>query len=189
MSSVSTKADHQPAHPPAHPPGHQPANAASEAPGQYLTFALGEEVFAMDIRTVREIIQVGAITTVPLMPGFVRGVINLRGAVVPVIDLHARFGRAAAQISKKTCIVIFDALRDGERVELGLMVDAVSEVIEIAAAQIEPPPHFGGAVRRDFIRGMGKVGTRFVILLEPDRAFDVGEMAELCAASQTALAA
>ncbi len=91
------------------------------------------------------------------MPGFVRGVINLRGAVVPVIDLQARFGRAPAQIGQKTCIVIFDSQREGERVELGLLVDAVSEVIDIAAEAIEPPPNFGTSVRRDFIRGMGKL--------------------------------
>jgi purine-binding chemotaxis protein CheW len=169
--------------------GGAPAPVAAEASAQYLTFALGEEVFAMDIRTVREIIQHGAMTTVPLMPAFVRGVINLRGAVVPVIDLHARFGRPAAKVGKKTCIVIFDSVRDGERVELGLMVDAVSEVIEIAASAIEPPPNFGTAVRRDFIKGMGKVASRFVIVLEPDRAFDVGEMAQLCEATQGALAA
>lgn len=164
------------------------AGVAAEAAAQFLTFALGAEVFAMDIRTVREIIQVGPMTTVPLMPEFVRGVINLRGAVVPVIDLHARFGRPPARLGKKSCIVIFDSLRQGEagseRVELGLLVDAVSEVIEIAAAQIEPPPSFGSAVRRDFIRGMGKVGSRFVILLEPDRAFDVAEMAQLCDSGQ-----
>lgn len=163
--------------------------AADETPTQYLTFTLGEEVFAMDIRTVREIIQYGPMTTVPLMPDFVRGVINLRGAVVPVIDLQARFGRPAANVGKKTCIVIFDSMRDGERVELGLLVDAVSEVIDIAAAQIEPPPNFGASVRRDFIRGMGKVASRFVIILEPDKAFDVNEMAQLCEAQQEALAA
>ena len=162
---------------------------AGEAPAQFLTFTLGEEVFAMDIRTVREIIQYGPMTTVPLMPGFVRGVINLRGAVVPVIDLQARFGRPTAKVGKKTCIVIFDAMRDGERVELGLMVDAVSEVIEIALGQIEPPPNFGTAVRRDFIRGMGKVASRFVIILEPDKAFDIEEMAALCEAEPIALAA
>ena len=162
------------------------AGTPGEVPAQFLTFTLGDEVFAMDIRTVREIIQYGPMTTVPLMPSFVRGVINLRGAVVPVIDLQARFGRAVASVGKKTCIVIFDAVRDGERVELGLMVDAVSEVIEIAASQIEPPPNFGAAVRRDFIRGMGKVANRFVIILEPDRAFDVNEMAELCESAQLA---
>ncbi|MET0384094.1 MAG: chemotaxis protein CheW [Burkholderiaceae bacterium] len=161
---------------------------AAEAGAKFLTFTLGDEVFAMDIRTVREIIQVCPMTKVPLMPGFVRGVINLRGAVVPVIDLHARFGRAAADLGKKTCIVIFDALRAGERVELGLLVDAVSEVIDIDAAQIDPPPDFGTVVRRDFIRGMGKVGRRFVIILDPDRALDVAEMARLCESAQTVLA-
>jgi purine-binding chemotaxis protein CheW len=168
-----------------------PETAAGVRAGacQFLTLALGDDVFAMDIRTVREIIQHGAMTTVPLMPDFVRGVINLRGAVVPVIDLHARFGRPAARVGKKTCIVIFDSLRDGERVELGLMVDAVSEVIEIQAGNIEPPPSFGAAVRRDFISGMGKVAERFVVILDPDRAFDVGEMATLCEARQLALAA
>lgn len=160
-----------------------------EAAAQYLTFTLGKEVFAMDIRTVREIIQYGPMTTVPLMPGFVRGVINLRGAVVPVIDLQARFGRAPAVVGKKTCIVIFDAVRSGERVELGLLVDAVSEVIDIAPQQIEAPPDFGSAVRRDFIQGMGKVADRFVIILEPDRAFDIEDMAQLCETSQDALAA
>ncbi len=167
------------------------ADAAGKggAASQFLTFALGDEVFAMDIRTVREIIQHGAMTAVPLMPDFVRGVINLRGAVVPVIDLHARFGRPAARVGKKTCIVIFDSLRDGERVELGLMVDAVSEVIDIAATHIEPPPNFGAAVKREFISGMGKAGERFVIILDADRAFDVGEMAQLCEARQLAMAA
>ena len=167
----------------------QASPSGADTAAQYLTFSLGEEVFAMDIRTVREIIQYGPMTTVPLMPGFVRGVINLRGAVVPVIDLQARFGRPAAHVGKKTCIVIFDAVRAGERVELGLLVDAVSEVIEIVAGQIEPAPNFGTTVRRDFIRGMGKVASRFVIILEPDKAFDVNEMAELCEAAQGALAA
>ncbi|HEX5374177.1 MAG TPA: chemotaxis protein CheW [Aquabacterium sp.] len=153
-------------------------------PAQFLTFWLGEEVLGMDIRTVREIIQCGPMATVPLMPSFLRGVINLRGSVVPVIDLNARFGRPPAKVGKKSCIVIFDAIRSGERTELGLLVDAVSEVIKIAQDQIEPAPDFGMSVRRDFIRGIGKVGKRFVILLEPDRALDVQEMAHLCEAAQ-----
>ena len=160
-------------------------NVSAEAPMQCLTFILGEEVFALDIRSVREIIQYSPMTTVPLMPNFVRGVINLRGAVVPVIDLQARFGRPTAVVGKKTCIVIFDCMRDGERIELGLLVDAVSEVIDIATDAIEPPPNFGASVRRDFIQGMGKVNKRFVIILAPDKAFDVDEMAGICAATQT----
>jgi purine-binding chemotaxis protein CheW len=149
------------------------------APVQYLTFSLGDEVFAMDIRTVREIIQHAAMTIVPLMPNFVRGVINLRGAVVPVIDLQSRFGRTTTVVGKKTCIVIFDASRDGERVELGLMVDAVSEVIEILSAQIEPPPQFGTSIQREFIRGIGKVDGEFLVILEPERVLDIDDMAQL----------
>jgi purine-binding chemotaxis protein CheW len=148
-------------------------------PEQYLTFTLGEEVFAMDIRTVREIIQHGVMTVVPLMPKFVRGVINLRGAVVPVIDLQSRFGRATTVVGKKTCIIIFDASRSGEKTELGLMVDAVSEVIEILPSQIEPPPQFGSSIQREFIRGMGKVYGDFILILEPERALDIDDMAQL----------
>ena len=169
-------------------PPAQPLRGAASPPAQFLTFMLGEEVFALDIRCVREIIQCCPMTAVPLMPVFVRGVINLRGAVVPVIDLHARFGRPAATLGQKTCIVIFDSTRDGERVELGLLVDAVSAVLDIAPDAIEPAPNFGASVRREFIRGMGKVGPRFVIILEPDKAFDVTEMASLCEASQSASA-
>lgn len=146
---------------------------------QYLTFSLGEEVFAMDIRSVREIIQHGNMTTVPLMPEFVRGVINLRGSVVPVIDLQSRFGRARAQVGKKTCIIIFDATVEDEKLELGLLVDAVSEVIDIAQAHIEPAPQFGTTIRRDFIHGMGKVAGEFIVILAPERALNINEMAEL----------
>lgn len=159
-------------------------SSGGDTPARFLTFWLGDEIFGMDIRTVREIIQCGPMTSLPLMPAFVRGVINLRGAVVPVVDLNARFGRAPATVGKKSCVVIFDATRHGERVELGLLVDAVSEVIRIGEADIEAPPDFGSAVRRDFIRGIGKVGAKFVILLEPDRALDVKEMAELCEREQ-----
>lgn len=147
---------------------------------QALTFSLGDDVFALDIRCVREIIQHGPTTTVPLMPAFVRGVMNLRGAVVPVIDLNARFGRAPSITGKKTCVVIFDAQRDGERADLGLMVDAVSAVVDIAADAIEPAPDFGSSVRRDFICGIGKIDGRFVILLDPDRAFDIDDLAQRC---------
>lgn len=152
---------------------------------QYLTFQLGEEVFAMDIRAVREIIQYGSMTVVPLMPDFVRGVINLRGQVVPVIDLQSRFGRAVSQVGKKTCIIIFDASRDGDRIELGLMVDSVSEVIDIADANIEPAPQFGASIRRDFIKGMGKVAGQFIVILEPERALDIDDMALLAEQAQT----
>jgi len=146
---------------------------------QFLSFHLDDDVFAMDIRTVREIIQHASMTVVPLMPDFVRGVVNLRGSVVPVIDLQSRFGRGRALVGKKTCIIVFDASNQSEKLELGLMVDSVSEVIAIPSAQIEPPPPFGTVIRRDFIRGLGKVHGNFVVILEPDRALDVDEMAAL----------
>ena len=161
------------------PPTRTGAAVALEASAQYLTFLLADGVFAMDIATVREIIQHGQMTTVPLMPSFVRGVMNLRGAVVPVIDLQARLGKPPATVGKKTCVVIFDAQRDNERVELGLMVDAVSEVIEIPASQIEPAPQFGSAVKREFIKGMGKVNGKFVIILDAEKALNIDEMADL----------
>lgn len=158
--------------------------AAPASMAQYLTFLLADGVFAMDIATVREIIQHGQLTAVPLMPSFVRGVMNLRGAVVPVIDLQARLGKSPATVGKKTCVIIFDAQRENERVELGLMVDAVSEVIEIPDSQIEPPPQFGSAVKRDFIKGMGKVDGKFVIILDPEKALNVDEMADLVERAQ-----
>jgi purine-binding chemotaxis protein CheW len=151
---------------------------------QYLTFSLDEEVFAMDIRGVREIIQQGNMTMVPLMPAFVRGVINLRGSVVPVIDLQSRFGRARAQVGKKTCIIIFATLVADEKVELGLLVDSVSEVIDIATAQVEPPPQFGTSIRRDFVHGIARVGQNFIVILAPERALDINEMAALVAQTE-----
>jgi purine-binding chemotaxis protein CheW len=161
-------------------------HAGQEEALQYLTFTLGDEVFAMDIRSVREIIQHGSMTVVPLMPAFVRGIINLRGAVVPVIDLQSRFGRPAAQVGKKTCVIIFDVGPEGDKVELGLMVDAVSEVIDIAASNIEIPPQFGTTIQREFIRGLGKVGSEFIVILEPERALNIDDMVALTEQGQTA---
>ncbi len=156
------------------------------AAARVLTFALGDETFALDIGNVREIVQVGPMTTVPLMPAFVRGVMNLRGAIVPVIDLHARFGRPRGALGKKSCIVIYDASHGGERAELGLLVDAVSEVVELAPDAQEPAPAFGATLRRDFIRAMGKLRGRFVVVVEPEKAFDLAEMAALCEGLQPA---
>lgn len=145
---------------------------------QFLTFSVGDEVFAMNISTVREIIQLVSVTTVPLMPDFVRGVINLRGAVVPVIDLQSRFGRGTTVPGKKTCVVIFDSVRQGEKIELGLLVDSVSEVVDIASDQMEPPPQFGTSIRRDFIQSLGKVRGVFVAILDPDRTLDLDDMVQ-----------
>ena len=146
---------------------------------QYLTFWLGAELFAVGILGIKEILQFGQLTTVPLMPAHIRGVINLRGAVVPVIDLQARFGRGAAQAGKRTCIVIIEVVHEGERHDMGIMVDAVSAVIDIGPGQIEPVPAFGASVRNDFIAGMGKLDDRFVIILDVARTFSFGELSAI----------
>jgi purine-binding chemotaxis protein CheW len=150
-----------------------------EETGQYLTFSLADELFAVGILVIKEIIQFGQLTTVPLMPSYIRGVINLRGAVVPVIDLRARLGRGSAPVGKRTCIVIIEVVHESESHDIGIMVDAVSAVIDIPADQIEPPPAFGSKIRTDFIEGMGKVNDRFVIILDVTRTFSVSELVAL----------
>lgn len=156
---------------------------------QYLTFSSSGEMFAIGILSIKEIIEYGPLTTVPMMPGFVRGVINLRGSVVPVVDLSARFGRGAAEVARRTCIVILEIGEEEAHQEIGVMVDAVSEVLEIPDSEIEPPPSFGAKIRADFIAGMGKVDGRFVILLKVDKVLDVGEMAQLAGLADGAQAA
>ena len=147
-----------------------------EAPSQYLTFLLGGEMFAVGILNVKEIIEYGHLTEIPMMPAFIRGVINLRGSVVPVIDLSARFGGKTTEVSRRTCIVIVE-LGDGEeRQDLGVIVDAVNEVLEIPRADIEPPPSFGARIRADFIQGMGKVDGHFVIILNVEPVLSTEEI-------------
>ncbi|HWU35653.1 MAG TPA: chemotaxis protein CheW [Methylovorus sp.] len=146
---------------------------------QYLTFMLGAEIFAINILNIKEIIEYGDLTLVPKMPGFIRGVINLRGAVVPVIDLAARFDKGEAAISRKSCIVIIEVLQETGHQVIGVLVDAVNEVLEIAADQIEPVPSFGAKISTDFIDGMGKVDQKFVILLNVNQILSSSEMAAL----------
>jgi purine-binding chemotaxis protein CheW len=146
---------------------------------QYLTFLLGSEMFAIDILGIKEIIEYGNLTSVPMMPEFIRGVINLRGAVVPVVDLSARFGRAASEVTRRSCIVIIEAESEEEKQDIGVVVDSVSEVLEIPEAEIEPAPSFGAKIRTDFIKGMGKVKDKFVIILDANKVLSVDEMAML----------
>ncbi len=157
------------------------ANSATqdEQQHQYLTFMLSGEVFAIGILRIKEIIEYGNLTEVPRMPEFIRGVINLRGAVVPVIDLGSRFGKQASSVSRRTCIVIIEVEHEGEQQVVGVMVDAVNEVLDIAPAEIEPAPSFGAKIRADFIRGMGKVDGKFVIILNVDHVLSLDEMSSL----------
>lgn len=171
---------------PAPHPAAQPHNAAVALGAdqqQYLTFMLGEEMFAIGILSIREIIEYGQLTDVPMTPPFIRGVINLRGAVVPVIDLAVRFGRTARETTKRSCIVIIEIDSDKGRQEMGIVVDAVSEVLEIPPPEIEPPPEFGARIRTDFISGMGKVNGSFVVLLDVNRVLSLEEVAVVAAMS------
>jgi purine-binding chemotaxis protein CheW len=161
--------------------------AVTDDSRQYLTFTLGAETFAVGILNVREIIEYGALTEIPMMPGFIRGVINLRGAAVPVIDLATRFGGQPTTLGRRTCIVIIE-IQLGDATapqDIGIIVDCVNEVLEIPAADIEPPPSFGSSIRADFIRGMGKVNGKFVIILNIARVLSVDEIALLVNASES----
>lgn len=169
------------------------AGSAATEPTQYLTFMLAGEMFAIGILSIKEIIQYDSLTTVPMMPDCVRGVMNLRGAVVPVMDLLARFGRSSSAVTKRTCIVIVELEVDGdngpERQVVGVLVDAVNEVIDIASADVEPAPAFGARIRADFIQGMGKVKGKFVILLNASQVLslnDIGAFAPAAPASAPA---
>jgi purine-binding chemotaxis protein CheW len=152
---------------------------ADGGPSQYLTFTLGGEMFAVGILNVKEIIEYGNLTEIPMLPAFIRGVINLRGSVVPVIDLSARFGGKTTAVGRRTCVVIVEVEEEDARHDIGIMVDAVSEVLEIPASEIEPPPTFGARIRADFIFGMGKVAGKFVIILNIDKVLSVEEIAQL----------
>ena len=141
----------------------------------YLTFVLNKEIYAIGILSIKEIIEYGQLTEVPGMPAFIRGVINLRGAVVPVIDSGSRLGKSACSVSRRTCIVILEI----EQRVAGMMVDAVNEVLDIPPFEIEPAPCFGSGAGSGCVQGMGKVDGRFVILLDVDKLLTMEEMSGL----------
>lgn len=136
---------------------------------QYLTFSMAGEEYAVNILKVKEIIEYDTLTKVPGTPPAIRGVINLRGNVVPVVDLALRFGLTPNPITKRSCIVIVEAELGGERAVMGVLADSVSEVLALASSDIEPPPAFGTRVKVDLLAGMGKIGKKFVLLLDIDR--------------------
>lgn len=146
---------------------------------QHLTFRLGEETFAMPILRIKEILEYPDLTHVPLMADCVRGVLNLRGRVVPVVDLAVRFGRPQSTPTRRTCVVIVGVHADGERWDVKSRVEGVNQVIEIPATDIEAPPAFGAKLRTDFIRGMRKVNGGFVVILDSSTALSVTEIAAL----------
>ena len=143
---------------------------------QYLTFKLEEEIFALDISKVREVLDFTPITKVPRTPEFMRGVINLRGNVVPVVDMRLKFGMTKTENTVNTCIIIVEINLDGETTVLGALADAVQEVIELESGQIGPAPKIGTRLTTDFIQGMGKRDEGFIIILDIDRVFSADEL-------------
>ena len=146
---------------------------------QYLTFRLDEEIFALHITKVREVLDYTVVTKVPRTPDFMRGVINLRGSVVPVIDLRLKFGMSATESGVNTCIIITEVQVDNETVVLGALADAVQEVLDLDAGSIAPPPKIGTKLRTEFIKGMGRQNDRFIIILDIDKVFSTEELASV----------
>jgi len=146
---------------------------------QYLTFNLNQETFGVDVRQTREVMDLISVTKVPRSPEYMLGVINLRGSVVPVIDLKQRFGMDAMEQSRETCIIVLEIPFGDETLAIGAVADGVQEVLDLLQDQVEPPPKLGTALNTEFIHGMGKVDERFVILLDLKRIFTESELEEL----------
>ena len=149
---------------------------AIEKAATYLTFMLDGEVFAIDVQNVREVLDYTSITRVPRTPDFMRGVINLRGSVVPVIDMRLKFGMESTDDTVDTCVVVMEISLDGETTVIGALADSVKEVFDLDPAQIEPPPRIGTRLNTEFIRGMGKHEDQFIIILDIDRVFSADEL-------------
>jgi len=146
---------------------------------KYLTFLLGSETYAFSILKVREIIEYGEITPMPMMPDFICGAINLRGRAVPVIDLSLRMGKQASDVTRRTCIVIVELQSEGAIINMGVIIDSVSKVLDLCADEIEPAPSFGGNIRTDFIEGMGKLESEFIIVLNLDKVISMDDIQAL----------
>jgi len=144
---------------------------------QYLTFQLEDEVFALDISKVREVLDFTTVTKVPRTPDFMRGVINLRGSVVPVVDMRLKFGMTVTEKTVNTCIIITEIELDGDTTILGALADSVQEVIDLEPEQIEPAPRIGTRLKTEFIKGMGKRDDRFLMILDIDKVFSSDELA------------
>lgn len=143
---------------------------------QYLTFLVSEELFGLGILYIKEIIEFESVTHVPMMPEYIPGVINLRGNVVPVIDLNMRFYKKKTETNRKTCIIITEIKMENEIMDVGLLVDAVNEVVDITPESIEEPPSFGSKIRLDFIQGLGKIENKFVIILKVNQILELSEL-------------
>ena len=145
----------------------------------YLTFKLGDEIFAANVSKVLNILEMTKITKVPKAPPYMKGVINLRGSVLPLIDTRIKFGMSETQFTNNTCILVLDIILNNESVKIGALVEAVQEVIEIDDQHIQPPPSIGSKYKSDFIDGMAKLGEEFVMLLNVEQIFSTDDILNL----------
>ena len=150
--------------------------AAAAVSTQYLTFKLGAEIFALDVAEVREILDFTTVTKVPRTPSFMRGVINLRGSVVPVMDLRLKFGMSVTEQTVNSCIIVVEMTMENDSVVIGVLADAVQEVIDLEPEQIEPAPRIGTKLNTEFILGMGKHNGAFMMILDIDRVFESSDL-------------
>ncbi|QGY41329.1 chemotaxis protein CheW [Pseudodesulfovibrio cashew] len=144
---------------------------------QFLTFTLGKEIFALDIGTVREVLELTSITKIPRTPEFMRGVINLRGHAVPVVDMRLKLGMSKGEDTVDTCIIIVEIEFDGEFTVMGALVDSVREVFEMTPDTIEPAPKMGAAINAEYIKGMGRQNEQFIIIIDINKIFSADELA------------
>lgn len=154
----------------------QAVHAMTDKEGKYLTFCLAGEEYGIGILKVKEIIGIMPITIVPQTPKYIKGVINLRGKVIPVIDLRLKFALAAAEFTERTCIIVVEIATAGRMIMMGIVVDSVSEVLNIKAADIEATPSFGTKLNTEYILGMAKTGGGIKILLDIDKILSVEEL-------------
>lgn len=153
---------------------------------QYLTFLLAGEEYAISILEVKEIIEYDTVTAVPKTPKWIRGVINLRGSVVPVLDLGVKFGMGERPVTKTSCIIIVEGHVENQNTLMGVMADSVSQVMDIAPGEIQPVPAFGTRIRVDYLQGMAQLGKKFVLLLDIDKVLSADEALDLNAAAEAA---
>ena len=166
-----------------------PSPAKTSDRTQFLTFSLSGGEYAIAVLRVREIIEHEEVTRVPSTPAFLRGVINLRGSVVPVVDLARKFRMPESPVTNRTCIIIVEVESENGRIVLGVLADAVNQVVEFRPEEIEPPPSFGTPIRVDFLRGLGKLNGEFVLILDTDRVLSAGELADAASAPEAAVPA
>ncbi len=155
------------------------AATVDAVPDKYLTFELGKDVYAIEVMRIKKIIEFGSITHIPMVPPYIRGILNLLGDVVPVIDLQICFGEKGSEQTRRTCIVIVEIKRGDKTIDMGVVVDAVNNVIELLPSDISPAPELGDNIKTNFILGVGKIKEQFILLLDMNNVLSMEQLQQL----------